>query len=149
MTAPTPPALWRDPWFRLALAAGPVVWGGLAWMGPAATGPAWIAERPGTFLLLAGAYPVVEELVFRGGVQGELARWVPRTRRGPVSAANLATSSLFSGLHLLSHPPLWAAAVFLPSLVFGAFRDRRGGVGAPILLHGWYNAGYFGLFPPG
>jgi len=118
-------------------------------MGPAATGPAWIAERPGTFLLLAGAYPVVEELVFRGGVQGELARWVPRTRRGPVSAANLATSALFSGLHLLSHPPLWAAAVFLPSLVFGAFRDRRSGVGAPILLHGWYNAGYFGLFPPG
>jgi membrane protease YdiL (CAAX protease family) len=36
--------------------------------------------------------------------------------------------------------------VFFPSLVFGLFKDRTQRLLAPILLHVFYNAGYFWLF---
>ena len=36
--------------------------------------------------------------------------------------------------------------VFLPSLVFGFFKDRTGRLTAPILLHSFYNAGFLLLF---
>lgn len=89
--------------------------------------------------------PVLEELAFRGWLQTELlSRW-PR-RLGPLSHANLLTSVVFTALHFIQHPPLWAAGVFLPSLVFGHFRERHAGLVSPMLLHAWYNAGYFLLF---
>lgn len=92
-------------------------------------------------------YPVVEEWLFRG----ELQPWITRKLGwavGPLSAANLVTSALFTALHLLFHPPVWALAVFLPSLVFGYFRDATGGLAAPMLLHGFYNACFFVLLLP-
>ena len=57
--------------------------------------------------------------------------------------ANLATSVLFTALHFVSHPPLWAAGVLLPSLLYGYFRDRHDSVYPAIALHVFYNAGYF------
>ena len=67
-------------------------------------------------------------------------------RLGPLSHANILTSVLFTALHFINHPPLWAAAVLFPSLVFGLFKDRSGGLAAPIILHVFYNSGYFWLF---
>ena len=59
-------------------------------------------------------------------------------------------SLVFTGLHFIYHPPLWAASVLLPSLVFGYFKDRYRTLTTPIILHVFYNAGYFWLFaPPG
>ncbi|MEQ8798377.1 MAG: JDVT-CTERM system glutamic-type intramembrane protease [Salinisphaeraceae bacterium] len=92
-------------------------------------------------------YPVVEEWLFRGELQPRIGRKLIR-RFGPLSAANLVTSALFTALHLLFHPPGWALAVFLPSLVFGYFRDATGGLAAPMLLHGFYNACFFVLLLP-
>ncbi len=46
----------------------------------------------------------------------------------------------------MSHGPLWAALVFFPSLVFGFFKDRTKHLVAPVILHVFYNAGYFWLF---
>ena len=67
-----------------------------------------------------------------------------------VTHANLITSLVFTGLHFIYHPPLWAASVLLPSLVFGYFKDRYRTLTTPIILHVFYNAGYFWLFaPPG
>ena len=139
---------WRDPLFAAALAAGPLAWAVLWGVHAPAGGPAWVLAHPGTFLLLALLYPAAEEIAFRGLVQGWLLQRLPAVRWGPVSGANLATSLLFSGLHLLTHSPLWAGAVFLPSLVFGFFRERHHGLPAPVILHGFYNSGYFALFPP-
>lgn len=48
----------------------------------------------------------------------------------------------FSALHFIGHPPLWAAGVLLPSLLYGFFRDRHDSVLPPIALHVFYNAGY-------
>jgi membrane protease YdiL (CAAX protease family) len=91
--------------------------------------------------------PVVEELLFRGVIQGQLYRkWdVSRTFLG-LSYANWLTSLAFSAMHFFHHPPLWAIAVLVPSLVFGFFRDRDGSVLPAIALHAIYNAQYLLLF---
>jgi membrane protease YdiL (CAAX protease family) len=119
------------------------------WNGPLALSLAWPLHTPMIFLLVALIYPVLEELVFRGALQGALYRqpWGRRSL-GQVSLANLLTSLVFAGFHLFYHAPLWAALVLFPSLIFGYFRDRYQSVVPAIVLHVFYNAGYFWLFPP-
>ncbi len=139
--------LLRDGWFHAALAAGVVVWLLLYLL--YLPQPSWqgLVENAGRLLLLCVVYPVVEELAFRGWLQGWLHRFAAvRRSLGGVSGANLLTSLLFVAAHFLYHPPVWAAAVFLPSLVFGWFRDRYRSVVPGILLHIIYNSGYFLLF---
>ncbi|MDQ6995121.1 MAG: JDVT-CTERM system glutamic-type intramembrane protease, partial [Mariprofundaceae bacterium] len=104
-----------------------------------------------TLLILALLYPILEELVFRGLIQtwllektwGHISWW-------GVSLANVLTSLLFMGLHFFQHPPLWAIAVLLPSLIFGYFREHYAQATYPLLpsisLHCFYNAGWFYLF---
>ncbi len=112
--------------------------------------PSWqgVVENSGLLLLLCFVYPVVEELAFRGALQGWLARY--RIGRATVmaglSGANILTSCLFVVAHLFYHPPMWALLVIGPSLVFGWFRDRYHSVVPAILLHILYNSGYFLLF---
>ena len=91
-------------------------------------------------------YPVLEEIVFRGLIQELVSDYLSRQSLGPLSVANLLTSVLFTALHFLYHPPLWAALVFFPSLVFGFFKDRTRQLTAPIILHIFYNAGFVWLF---
>jgi membrane protease YdiL (CAAX protease family) len=96
-------------------------------------------------------YPVLEELAFRGWLQGWLWQYAYGRRQvGPVSLANLTTSTLFAGFHLLHQPPVWALAVMPPSLVFGFFRDRYQRLMPSIILHIFYNSGFIWLFawPP-
>ena len=89
---------------------------------------------------------MLEEPAFRGFLQAELrrTRW-GRGRFGAVSGANLAASLAFMALHFAHHPPLWAASVFLPSLVFGWLRERHGSVAAPIGMHVLYNLEFFSI----
>jgi uncharacterized protein len=128
-----------DPRFGLALVAGLAFWVVLHTF--AVTGPALGLAALLSVIVLQ---PVVEELLFRGLLQGWLA-----ARPGWLSAccgitrANLAVSLLFAALHFIHHPPLWAVGVLLPSLLFGYFRDRYGSVYPAIALHVFYNAGYF------
>lgn len=138
--------LYRDCQFRVALAAGPAFWAALALVTHPHFHPAWPLARPGAFALLCLVYPVLEEIVFRGLLQEWLAQRFGRRTWYGLSAANAATSVIFASLHFLYHPPLYAASVFLPSLVFGYFRERHAGLSAPIALHVWYNAGYFWVF---
>ena len=86
-------------------------------------------------------HPVVEEILFRGILQGQLhkTRWGQRSWLG-ISAANVVTSILFAAIHLVKNPPLFALSVFVPSLLFGYFRDRCNSVYPPILLHAAFNA---------
>jgi membrane protease YdiL (CAAX protease family) len=88
--------------------------------------------------------PVVEELVFRGLLQGQLLRLSSARRIGPLTLANLCTTAGFVLMHLAKQPPYWALGVAVPSLVFGHLRERFGSVLPPMLLHALYNAG-FGL----
>ena len=95
-------------------------------------------------------YPLLEEIVFRGALQGLLMERLSGKRLphwlGGLSLANLITSLVFAAMHLFNQSPLWAALIFIPSLVFGWAREATGGLLAPVLLHMFYNAGFYVLF---
>ncbi|NOR55670.1 MAG: JDVT-CTERM system CAAX-type protease [Sulfurovum sp.] len=86
-------------------------------------------------------YPVIEELAFRGMIQEVIAR---KTKDYPVyfyiSLANVLTSVLFVLMHFVHHTPLWALLVFIPSLVFGYFKEQYKHILPSIILHMFYNA---------
>jgi membrane protease YdiL (CAAX protease family) len=140
--------LWRDRLFLAALLVGIVTWLILYFLQQPIVQWNWPLVRPWQFLSLVLLYPIVEEIAFRGLVQELLRDYVSRRSLGPLTIANLLTSVLFAGLHFIYHAPLWAALVFFPSLVFGFFKDRTNHLLAPIILHVFYNAGYFWLFSP-
>ncbi|MFO8004444.1 JDVT-CTERM system glutamic-type intramembrane protease MrtJ [Thioalkalivibrio sp.] len=147
----TPVSLWRDPHFYLVLVGTAAV--GLGLWALLSPGYAWsIVSDPWHLLALLLLYPVVEEWLFRGVLQGELLRH-PRWRRVHLglTRANLLTSLLFVAVHLVHQPPLWAVAALVPSLVLGHFRERYGNLRLPIALHILFNAVYLlaGLSPGG
>ena len=130
-----------DPVFWGAILLGPCVWL-LLW---------FIVGKPSSGsvsmqVLLYGVvlYPVLEELAFRGFIQTWLReKTFFRTQMlFGITRANLITSFLFAALHLFSQPPIWAAMIFAPSLVFGYLRDRYEAVSPSIILHAWYNLGF-------
>lgn len=139
-------AFWRDIAFYVALVAGPVCWlvlvlAKLPLSGP----PAWLL-----LLKLALIGPILEEIVFRGGLQTYLiSKPVFAKNWFGLSLANIGISLIFALTHLISQPPLWAALVFIPSLVFGWARDRYGSIIPSIILHAVYNAGFVWLFVAG
>jgi len=104
-----------------------------------------------TLLVLGILYPVLEELVFRGLIQ---SYWLEKTWGTlsflGISLANLCTSLVFMGLHFFQHAPIWAVAVFFPSLIFGYMREHYAQSHYPLLpsisLHCFYNIGWFYLF---
>ena len=87
--------------------------------------------------------PLMEELFFRGFLQEQLNGCLKdRSICAGLTVANLVTSLLFGAFHLLHQPFPFAAAVAIPSLVFGYFRERHRHLYSAILLHGFYNAAY-------
>ncbi len=64
----------RDWKYGAALVAAPIVWGVLYWIDVPRLQPVgeWIADNPFLFLLPAIVYPILEELAFRGLMQGWL-----------------------------------------------------------------------------
>jgi len=96
------------------------------------------------FATVVLVYPILEELAFRGALQGMLleTRFGAGELLSGTTLANVLTSLLFAAAHLINQPPFWAMLVFFPSLVFGYFRDRTGFVSVPIILHCWYNLGF-------
>jgi membrane protease YdiL (CAAX protease family) len=134
----------KDRQFHLALLAGVVTVWALGVLLHPLPPPAWHAPWP--FLQLTLLFPILEEILFRGLLQGALARRFPR-QLGPLSHANLVTTALFVLAHLFAHSPSWAVAVFIPSLVFGYFRDRYQHLLPAVLLHCFYNSLFFLLFP--
>jgi membrane protease YdiL (CAAX protease family) len=141
------PTLRCDPLFWLALFAGPLCWLLLfLLLRPAPPRWSWPLESPAGYLLPVLVYPVLEEIIFRGLLQELVQEYLSRRALGPFSLANLIISLVFTGFHFLNHTPVWAALVFLPSLVFGFFKDRHGTLTAPILLHAFYNAGFLLIF---
>jgi len=140
------PSYWKDPLFFAAIGAALLYWALLFITTQPQPDPGWPLREPLRFLYPALFYPVIEELVFRGMIQDLAGRHLHAWRIGPLSHANIITSLLFTALHFINHPPLWAAAVFIPSLLFGFFRERSGTLAAPVLLHVFFNSGYFWLF---
>ncbi len=129
----------RDREFILALLAGPAFW---VWQ--AGGIPELSAITYTRLLWLAVVVPVVEELAFRGWLQGILAERFPRRWWGQrLSLANLLTSLLFAAAHVSVAGDWNGLLVLAPSLVFGYFRDKYQRVAPSTILHSFYNAGFF------
>lgn len=141
------PNVFRDAQFYWTILAGVglCVALGLVRGGPSSSGEECISLRALNFAVWA---PLWEELLFRGALQGWLrsAAWALRSWKG-LTAANLVVSVLFALAHLFHQAPLPAGLVFVPSLLFGYFRDRHESVYPAVGLHALYNAGY--LFAAG
>jgi len=137
-----PEKLYSDRHFLTAILAALPVW--LLWGGASVPTPSWALFQ---VVVLA---PVLEELAFRGGLQGALLErpWGALSLRG-ISYANLVTSVIFALMHLWSHPPLWALAVVVPSLVFGHLRERLASTWPGMMVHLWYNLGYVAVMAGG
>ena len=138
--------MWRDSLFWTAVAAALPFWGALVLITEAQPHWGWPADAPLPFLFPALVYPVLEEIAFRGMLQRELYVRLPYRSFWGISSANIITSVIFSALHLLYHPLHWAAAVWVPSLVYGHLRDRYHKLTLPISLHIYHNTGYYWLF---
>lgn len=146
LTRPRPsPLAWpMDPHLAWAMGLALPVWvalGGLA--GAHMQVPAtWVL-----WLSLVVAQPLLEELVFRGILQGQLLRLTAKagfSRRwwAPVSLANVLVTIAFVLLHLRSQPLAWALSVAVPSLVFGHLRERFASIWPAVGLHAYYNLGF-------
>lgn len=139
------PGFYRSPIFLSCLALGAAFWGLLPLLVAVQPLP-WHRILSLAFLLAVVWQPIVEELFFRGCLQGFLSicEWGQRSLVG-ISIANLLTSLVFTGAHIATHSFLWASLTLFPSLLFGVLRDRSGSVFPSIALHIVYNAGYFML----
>ena len=101
----------RDPHFVLAALAAVPVW--LA-LGQLAGGRMQLDVAATALVSFALLQPAVEELVFRGALQGHLLERSWTRRIGPISSANLVTTAAFVALHFVAQPPAWAVAVAVP-----------------------------------
>jgi hypothetical protein len=136
-----PPFL-KDRLFHLALFSAFIVWIAL-WF---TVIPTFSTRQISAFRLVALTvlwYPLLEEILFRGIIQKFLIdkSWGRKSVLG-LSIANLATSFLFVLAHFWNQPAMWAVTVFIPSLVYGFFRDRYTNIYPSIVLHSFYNAGF-------
>lgn len=127
--------------FWAAILLGPITWLALWWLAGKPV-PDGIAIK--VLLTAVILYPVIEELAFRGFIQTLLLeKSIFRNTLMPkITNANIVTSFLFASFHFFNQPPLWAASIFFPSLVFGYLRDRYNAVVPSIVVHAWYNLGF-------
>lgn len=136
----------KDPFIWISVCAAMLFWFLLSMYVPVTVNVMWPIVSPMAFIIPVVLYPVLEEIVFRGMVLEYCQKKIPGVILFHISKANFFTSILFTALHFIYHPPLWASAVFIPSLIFGFLKERHQSLIAPILIHVFFNAGYYWLF---
>jgi hypothetical protein len=137
-------SLARDSFFLWSLLAGPLFWVSIRLFDIWPTPDGLAGFRFQQLIMLTMIYPVLEELAFRGALQSSLWHFeIARKRYLGPTGANLLTSLLFVGFHLFIQPLHLALLVFFPSLLFGELRDRYQSTLPAILLHGFYNMGFY------
>jgi membrane protease YdiL (CAAX protease family) len=94
-------------------------------------------SAPLAVLLLAA--PVLEETVFRAGLQETLLRHLSPGTAG-AAAANALTALVFMAAHLALRPGLLSALTAVPALALGALYQRRRRLVPCIALHALFNA---------
>lgn len=91
-------------------------------------------------LVLLAVAPVLEEVVFRAGLQ----EFLLQGRRGHLAisahAANLLTALAFAAAHVAARPGLLTVLTFVPALLVGALYQRRRRLAPCIALHAAFNA---------
>jgi membrane protease YdiL (CAAX protease family) len=99
---------------------------------------AW-AMAPTHALWMVLVAPVLEEIVFRAGLQEELLRNVRlRAAMGALSA-NVLTALAFAAAHVALQPGLLAGLTVVPALFIGALYQRQRRLAPCIALHALFN----------
>ncbi len=88
--------------------------------------------------LVVGA-PFVEELLFRGLIQGAF------TRRLGATPAIFVTALIFSFAHVLNEGPFAPFILFPPALILGYLRNRYGRLAPGMIAHATFNGIAFAL----
>lgn len=118
-----PAACGQEPWWWLAAL--------LLALGALLPAPAW------TLLVFA---PVVEEIVFRLGLQEALLRHLQRHGSAGNFAANAMTAVAFAAAHAAFSPGSLACLTALPALATGRLYQQQRRVVPCIGLHALFNA---------
>lgn len=84
--------------------------------------------------------PIVEELFFRGLVQGAL------TRRVGATPALFITALIFAVIHVTDEGLVAPLVLFPMALILGYLRQRTGRLAAGMVAHATFNASLFALF---
>ncbi len=101
-----------------------------------------LVGRQAAWLILVA--PLLEEIVFRGGLQSALLRHVDANDAAGLMRANALTALAFGAAHLLTRPSWLAAATVLPALVIGWAYQRHRSVAVCVGLHALFNAIWLG-----
>ena len=95
-----------------------------------------------TAVLLLCLAPVLEEIVFRRGLQETLLQLVaPRDAIG-LPVINVVTALTFAGAHLWAQPGALAALTAVPALLIGFVYQRQRRLAPCIALHCLFNAAW-------
>jgi membrane protease YdiL (CAAX protease family) len=100
---------------------------------------AW-AMAPTDTLWLVLVAPVLEEIVFRAGLQEELLRNARLRAAAGAFSANVFTAMAFAAVHLALQPGFLAGLTVLPALLIGALYQRQRRLAPCIALHAFFNA---------
>ena len=139
---------WQEIDFWLACLVGVVFWVSLTLLDLGISYSAPTTRVTTTLYILVIVFPILEEIVFRGLIQDSIRKLLENAQLKtvllwPISNPNLLTSLCFSLSHMWSHSALWALATLFPSLVFGYFKDKYQSLYPSILLHIFYNLGFY------
>ncbi len=92
-----------------------------------------------TVLLLVVGAPFVEELLFRGLIQGAF------TRRLGATPAIFVTAVIFCFAHVLNEGPVAPFVLFPPALILGYLKHRSGRLAPGMVAHATFNGLAFAL----
>ena len=135
-----------DPFIVLSIIACPIFVGTLYFLN-GSNNIFWFKENPFLFLRLTISSAVIEEIIFRGVLYELFSKTKLKDRSfKKITYINLLISFIFCLVHLFTHPIHWALATFIPSLIFGQYKERFNSILPPILLHFFYNFCYFLIF---
>jgi len=118
------------------------------WLGICLTG--WLLAPHGAVVRSLIAAPLIEEIVFRWGVQDALAA---RLRPGLSAHAPLLAALVFALAHVAlaagALDALRAAATFVPAWWIGIAYRRDGALGASVAWHAAFNLAWIAVLQPG
>jgi len=141
---------WKQFDFWLAIVAAVVFYFVFIFFSVANILPVRSIELSYFFVISLIAFPIMEEVVFRGLIQESLQQLLTNYQLRKIvvyrlSSANLVCSVLFAASHLVSQPWTWALLMFFPSIIFGYFKDKYQSLKPAIILHIFYNMGFYFL----
>lgn len=134
--------IWKDKYYWFAVTAALLYWIALSIYSQRVPSFDLIEHDWQKIILFVLLYPLIEEIVFRGLLQSYLQVKIKQSPVRVISYANIFTSILFVTLHIFYQPIIWALIVFIPSIVFGYFKEKYNSLLPSIFLHSYYNAGF-------